>query len=468
MTGERSHARDQGRAAERFRAPIDGVDFLRELRCRLQRRVQVAALLDPRHFLARRGGNGLLDADCTSGEKFSCGLRTRQRRESLHDPVVERLVALLELRERCARVRVTAVLVQDQGFQDERLGEEPLLEEGRVQREEVSQGLLVLAATEVRPARLEQGVEPFGRAAADALVQLRGQSVVAALVGEACELQICLVAPLCRGGVAAPDGKLRDREELLRRRGGVSRSERRQGPDLARVALGRIAGRNGTRERARQIELALRFGWKLLLRNSRRSGGRLGSGEAHLRRQLLVERFWTRNQGRLRVRRILQRLEGDSLFRRSDLQRPLEVAAGDRHRHRWRQLAGIAAIRDEELRQGAVRAGPRHKLRARRRPNALGLLRSGSERRQQHRCAPLHSSVVQRLDDRGDAGARVLCGELRPIDITVRAYWIRGRQNEREYQSHPNPRQRPPKSQATPPSMVSLRSISARPRTRPE
>src|SRR5205814_1647945 len=204
VTGERSHARDQGRAAERFRAPIDGVDFLRELRCRLQRRVQVAALLDPRHFLARRGGNGLLDADCTSGEKFSCGLRTRQR----------------------------------------------------------------------------------------------GQSVVAALVGEACELQICLVAPLCRGGVAAPDGKLRDREELLRRRGGVSRSERRQGPDLARVALGRIAGRNGTCERARQIELALRFGWKLLLRNSRRSGGRLGSGEAHLRRQLLVERFWTRNQGR--------------------------------------------------------------------------------------------------------------------------------------------------------------------------
>ena len=32
----------------------------------------------------------------------------------------------------------------------------------------------------------------------------------------------------------------------------------------------------------------------------------------------------------------------------------------------------------------------------------------------------------------------------------------------------PTPRQRPPKSQATPPSMVSLRSISARPRTRPE
>ena len=101
---------------------------------------------------------------------------------------MKRAVALLEIGQRRARVGVAAVLVEDQRFEHERFRKEPLREERRMQREDVAQSLLVLALAEVRPAGFEERVEPLGCAAADAVVELRGPRVVAALVREPREL----------------------------------------------------------------------------------------------------------------------------------------------------------------------------------------------------------------------------------------------------------------------------------------
>src|SRR5207245_4747443 len=102
------------------------------------------------------------DADRSSGEKLRRCLGRGNLRERLCETVVKRLVAPLEVGQRRPRVRVPAVLVEHQGLEDERLGEEPFLEERRVQREQVSQRTLVLAAEVMVPDVLAQRVASRG------------------------------------------------------------------------------------------------------------------------------------------------------------------------------------------------------------------------------------------------------------------------------------------------------------------
>src|SRR5438067_11757514 len=222
LTRERSQAGDERGSTERIGTAIDGVDLLRQLRGGSERAAEIAALLEPRHLLARRGRNRLLDADRSSGEKLRRCLGRGNLRERLCETVVKRLVAPLEVGQRRPRVRVPAVLVEDQGLEDERLGEESFLEERRVQREQISQSSLVLAAAEMRPARLEQRVEPLRRPSSHAVVEGRRQCVVAPLVSEPRELEVRFLPSLGRGRITARNGKRRHGEELLGGLRGIS------------------------------------------------------------------------------------------------------------------------------------------------------------------------------------------------------------------------------------------------------
>ena len=306
-------------------------------------------MLEPRHLLARRGGNRLLDADGSSGEKLRRCLGRGDLRERLCETVVKRLVAPLEVGQRRPRVRVPAVLVEDQGLEDERLGEESFLEERRVQREQISQSSLVLAAAEMRPARLEQRVEPLRRPSSHAVVEGRRQCVVAPLVSEPRELEVRFLASLGRGRITARNVKRRHGEELFGGLRGISCRQRRQRRHLARLAFRGISRRNRSGQRPGKIELALRLGRQTSLWLRSRRHDRLRRAQPHLRRQLLVERV--RGRGRVFERRgPAPRLESGVLVRRSNLQRPLQVIASDRHGDGGRQLSMLGLLREQELR----------------------------------------------------------------------------------------------------------------------
>ena len=438
LARERRDAGDQRRAPEGVGTAVDGIDFLRQLRSGGERAAKIAGLLQARDLLPRRGGDHLLEPDRPARDQFRRGLRGGQRRERLRQRIVERLVPLLELLERTARVRVTAVLVEHQRLEDERFREEPLLEERRVQGEEVSQRLLVFAAAEMGPARLEERVEPLRSAAAHPLVEARREHVVSILVREPRQLQPGLVAPL--GPAASPrrTGKIHDSHELPRGVARVSRRQRREPRHFARIGLRRIAGRNGSGERAGEIQLALRHAGHGLSRLRRLHGRSIRGRGAHLTRELLVERPCL--GAHLRGRSLLRhRLERGAFRDRREPQRQLQMSAGDRHRDGSRQLAGIALLRDQELRQGAIAGRARREPLPRRGADAVGLRRVRGEGGEQHRRAVRHGEVLERLHDRRDARARLVRRDPRAIDLLVRGGRVRRREQQCQSENHPGP-----------------------------
>ncbi len=286
-----------------------------------------------------------------------------------------------------------------------------------MQREEVPQRLLVLGLAEARPARLEERVEPLGAGAADALIELGGAAVVAALVGEACELKPGAVAALDGRLVAALHRKLGQRQELLHGALVVAGRQRREAFDLERLGLQRIARRNRSRERPSAIQLAQRrFRRPRIFLLRRVLCSRCGMRAlAHLGGQLLVERLHL--GGRLQGRPLpLEVLEGDALLHRRELQRPLEVAACELQRQRRRQLAGIALLREQQLREARVLRSPRRQRRLGRVAHALGLRLVGGQHSEQHRRRARHPRPFESLHHRRDAAASFVGGQLRPID----------------------------------------------------
>ncbi len=341
----------------------------------------------------------------------------------------------------------------------------------------------------MRPAGLEERVQPLGAAAAHALVELGGAGVVAALVGEAGQLQIRLVAALDGRPISA-GRKLGQREKFFGSAGVVARRQGREPGHFPRVGLQRIAGRHRGRQRPRLVELLLRRPRRLRIDRRLCLGlvrRRLLRGLAHLRRQLLVQRLdlrnaatWnaaTRNAAGLLQGRTLRRLEvveGDALLHRRQLQRALEVSARQPHRERRRQLAGIALLREEQLGEAGIVRGPRRQRRLGRLANAGRLLVVPGQRGEQHRRRARHARGGQRLHHRGDAAPRLLGGDLRLVHPRegglgrIGPRRSRQAQDQRSIESfHRRPRHCPPKSQATPPSKLNLRSTSVSPRTRP-